>query len=102
MPLFKILHTTTFRHVSPVMAAWQVLHLHPRSERHQECLEYDLDILPRPLDMDARQDFFGNTMHVFSLREPHRELTIRSSSLVRRHEPALPLAGVTPAPSRSK
>ena len=102
MPLYRILHTSTFRHATPVMAAWQVLHLHPRAERNQECLDYDLDVIPKPSDLDARQDFFGNTLHVFSLREPHRELTITSTSLVRRGEPVVPMAGLTPTVSRCR
>ncbi len=101
MALYRIVHTSTFRHNTPVMAAWQVLHLHPRAERNQECLDYDLDVSPKPSDLDARQDFFGNTLHVFSLREPHRELVITSTSLVRRQEPSIPMAGLTPSVSKS-
>lgn len=96
MALYRILHETKFSHSAPVMAAWQVIHMHPRAERNQECLDYDLEVSPKPLDLDARHDYFGNTLHVFSLREPHRELVIKSTSLVRRHEPVLPMPGLTP------
>jgi transglutaminase-like putative cysteine protease len=96
MPVYRITHRTTFRHSAPVMAAWQVLHLHPRAERNQECLEFDLEVSPKPIDLDARLDFFGNTLHLFSLREPHRELVIQSTSLVRRGEPPIPMPGLTP------
>ena len=102
MPTYRLRHTTTFRHNAPVMAAWQVLHLQPRTERNQECLDYELEVSPRPMDLDARHDYFGNTMHVFSLREPHRELAITSSSIVKRQEPALPMAGLTPGAARAR
>jgi transglutaminase-like putative cysteine protease len=96
MALYRIVHATTCRHESAATAAWQVLHLKPRAERGQECVEFDLDIAPRPADLVARVDFFGNTRHIFSLREPHRELEIVSRSLVRREDPAVPMAGLTP------
>jgi len=101
MPHYRITHSTTYRHSAPVTAAWQVLHLQPRRQRYQECLEFDLEITPRPADLETRQDFFGNTKHVFTLREPHRELIIVSRSLVRRNPPTSPMAGLTPPIAKS-
>lgn len=97
MPLYRITHGTTCRHETPATAAWQVLHLKPRAEPGQECLEFELEVDPLPADLSERLDYFGNTQHVFSLSEPHRALAITSRSLVRRSEPAVPMAGLTPA-----
>jgi len=96
MPHYRITHRTTYRHSSPVSEAWQVLHLHPRRERYQECLEFDLSISPRPNDLDSRPDFFGNIKNVFTVREPHRELVITSRSLVKRVFATAPMTGLTP------
>jgi transglutaminase-like putative cysteine protease len=96
MPLYRVTHTTRYRHAGAVSAAWQSLHLQPRHEAAQHPESFELEILPVPGDLAARADAFGNRQHVFTLREPHSELAITSRSLVRREEPALPMAGLTP------
>jgi transglutaminase-like putative cysteine protease len=97
MPLYRVTHETCYEHHSLTNAAWQALHLHPRQEAAQQCETFELRIDPHPMDLAMRLDYFGNRQHVFTLREPHRELTITSRSLVRREEPVLPMAGLTPA-----
>jgi transglutaminase-like putative cysteine protease len=97
MPLYRVTHETSYEHASLTNAAWQALHLQPRNEAAQQCEAFELRIEPHPMDLASRLDYFGNRQHVFTLREPHRELIIRSRSLVRRQEPTLPMAGLTPA-----
>jgi transglutaminase-like putative cysteine protease len=96
MPLYSVTHTTRYRHASHTTAAWQALHLQPRNEAAQHCDTFELRVAPHPTDLAGRFDYFGNRQHVFTLREPHRELTITSHSIVRRDEPVLPMAGLTP------
>jgi transglutaminase-like putative cysteine protease len=96
MAVYRIRHTTAWRHPAPASAAWQVLHLRPRGERGQECLEFTLEIDPAPADLASRQDVFGNTRHIFSLSESHRQLSVTSRCLVRRDDPPVPMAGLTP------
>jgi len=91
----RITHETTYQHAGPATAAWQMLQLQPRNEASQECLDFQLEIKPSALDLTARVDFFGNTRHFFSVREPHRELSIVSRSIVRRGHEAGPLPGIT-------
>ena len=95
MPLYRVSHSTHYRHQASASAAWQALHLQPRNEATQHCHAFELEIAPHPADLASRIDYFGNKQHVFTLREPHRELQITSRSLVRRGEPALPPAGST-------
>jgi transglutaminase-like putative cysteine protease len=97
MPLYRIHHGTTYRHGTPANAAWQTVRLRPRNEDAQACLEFDLDITPRPTDLTVRTDYHGNHLHVFTVRASHREFTVNAHSLVRRSEPALPMAALTPA-----
>lgn len=97
MPLYRIHHGTSYRHNTPAASAWQTLHLRPRDEPAQRCLEFDLDITPRALDLSTRLDAFGNTLHVFSVRESHRHFSVQATSLVQRSSPALPLADDTPS-----
>jgi transglutaminase-like putative cysteine protease len=96
MPRYSITHTTRYTHHSFATAAWQALHLQPRNEAVQHCEAFELQVAPHPTDLTSRFDFFGNKQHLFTLREPHQELTVTSKSVVRREEPVLPMAGLTP------
>jgi transglutaminase-like putative cysteine protease len=101
MPLYRIHHATTYRHRTPASAAWQTVRLRPRDESAQICLEFDLDIIPRPTDLTVRTDYHGNQLHVFTVRASHREFAVNAQSLVRRTEPVLPEADLTPPASES-
>lgn len=96
MPRYAITHTTRYTHSSFATAAWQALHLQPRNEPAQHCDAFELHVAPHPTDLSSRLDFFGNKQHLFTLREPHRELVVTSRCVVRREEPVLPMAGLTP------
>lgn len=102
MPAYQVTHTTRYRHTAPATAAWQALHLQPRRESAQLCSSFELEISPTAADLATRPDFFGNTQHLFTLREPHTELTITSRSLVQREEPSLPMPGLTPPLSAAR
>ena len=95
MLTIRITHQTTYRHGGPATAAWQMLQLQPRSEPTQDCLDFQLELSPAAADLESRTDYFGNTRHFFSVREPHRELAITSRSTVRRGHEASPLPGIT-------
>ena len=95
MLTIRITHQTTYRHGGPATAAWQMLQLQPRNEPTQDCLDFQLEISPAPADLDSRTDYFGNKRHFFSVREPHRTLSITSHSTVRRGHEASPLPGIT-------
>lgn len=97
MPVYRIHHGTTYRHGAPAAMAWQTLRLQPREEACQSCFDFELEISPRPPDLAVRADFFGNRMHVFTVRETHDRFTVESRSLVRRTEPALPAPESTPS-----
>lgn len=95
MANIRITHQTVYRHGGPASTAWQMLQLQPRQEAVQECLDFQLEISPAAADVTTRVDYFGNTRHFFSIREPHRELTITSRSIVRRSEESRTLPGIT-------
>jgi transglutaminase-like putative cysteine protease len=96
MPRFSVTHKTRYTHSVPVGSAWQSLHLQPRNEAAQQCESFELQVAPHPSDLASRFDYFGNKQHLFTLQEPHKELTITSRSLVLRDEPVLTMAGLTP------
>jgi transglutaminase-like putative cysteine protease len=97
MPRYLVTHCTSYTHQSPVSVAWQSLHLQPRNEAAQHCESFELQVAPHPTDLASRFDYFGNKQHLFTLREPHTELTITSRSIVRREEPARVATFPTPA-----
>jgi transglutaminase-like putative cysteine protease len=97
MPDYRITHQTVYRHSAPAAAAWQMLQLMPRQEAAQECLDFQLELHPSTPDLSTRVDFFGNTRHYFSVREPHHELAITSHAIVRRNEPTLPIPTLSPS-----
>ena len=96
MPRFSIHHATTYAHDLPAGAAWQALHLQPRNEAVQHCDVFELQVSPHPRDLTSRFDYFGNKQHLFTLCEPHDELSIVSRSVVTREDTVLPMAGLTP------
>lgn len=102
MPDYRITHQTVYRHSAPAGAAWQMLQLQPREEAAQECIDFQLELHPSAPDLSTRRDFFGNTRHYFSVREPHRELAITSHAIVRREAPTLPLPGLSPSFAESR
>ena len=93
MPEYRITHQTVYRHSAPAAAAWQMLQLQPRAEPAQECVDFQLELDPAAPDLSTRRDFFGNTRHFFSVREPHRELSITSRAVVRRSTATLAASG---------
>lgn len=95
MANIRITHHTRYQHGGPASLAWQMLQLQPRQEAAQECLDFQLEISPPAADLTTRTDYFGNTRHFFSIREPHQELSITSRSIVRRSEESRPLPGIT-------
>jgi transglutaminase-like putative cysteine protease len=97
MPRYSVTHRTKYTHTTPVGSAWQSLHLQPRNEPAQHCESFELQVSPHPTDLASRFDYFGNKQHLFTLQEPHKELTITSRSIVLRNEPILTMAGLTPA-----
>ncbi len=96
MSTYRITHQTTYRHGAAATAAWQMLQLQPRTDAAQECVDFQLEISPAAPDLASRTDYFGNTRHFFSIREPHKELAITSHSIVRRRDQSPPpLPGIT-------
>jgi transglutaminase-like putative cysteine protease len=96
MPRYSVVHKTRYAHTVPVGSAWQSLHLQPRNEDSQHCESFELQVAPHPTDLASRIDYFGNKQHLFTIQEPHAELSITSRSIVRREEPSLTMAGLTP------
>lgn len=83
MPIFRIHHSTTYRHGSASTTSWQLLRLKPRDEKNQEVLAFELELSDEPL-ITERTDYFGNAIHSFTRHGAANEVVINASSRVRR------------------
>jgi transglutaminase-like putative cysteine protease len=80
--MYRLIHRTHYRYSYPVDVANHMACLRPRQLPHQHVLEFDLKITPEPAMLVERSDYFGNTIQIFSIQTPHRELIVRSRALV--------------------
>ncbi len=71
-------HTTRYLYSDVVSTCHSEAHLTPRPCPGQTVLDHDLDIDPAPDFSATRSDYFGNPVTMFSISQPHRELTITS------------------------
>ncbi|MCC6918802.1 MAG: transglutaminase family protein [Alphaproteobacteria bacterium] len=81
--LYRVRHLTTYEYSKTVTSSQHVLRLRPRLTDNQVCASSEVALNPAPLRRTARDDYFGNRMEIVNLDDPHLELTIDSTSLVR-------------------
>jgi len=71
------------------------LHVTPRDELGQRCIEHGLDISPRPVSVTLERDFYGNAVNVVAIETPHTELSIEATSIIEvTHEIASSTSGL--------
>lgn len=78
---YTIRHTSRFRYSSPISESIMEVHMQPRSEGSQFCLDFRLHTSPRAQVMSYRGDF-GNRVHHFDIPNSHMQLSIIAESLV--------------------
>jgi transglutaminase-like putative cysteine protease len=71
----RIAHSTVYHYDPPASGAIQLLRLTPRNHDGQYVVRWRIDVSP-DARLSAREDAFGNMMHVFSAVGPFRELSI--------------------------
>lgn len=79
---YRVSHVTRYSYDANVKASFGQVHQLPGDLDGQRCLERWLVTEPDPDTFRERVDYFGNGVVYFSIREPHEELVVRSSSLV--------------------
>ena len=79
---YRIVHKTTYNYKTPVSIGNHVAYLTPRLRDGQVCTSHELMVTPMPSVVSKWSDFFGNPVHLFSVQEPHSELTVEARSLV--------------------
>ncbi len=79
---FRIVHKTTYSYKTPVSVGNHVAYLAPRTLPHHTCTSHELLISPAPAGLSEHLDYFGNSVTLFTIQEPHRELRIEARSQV--------------------
>jgi transglutaminase-like putative cysteine protease len=75
-------HTTRYLYSDVVSTCHSEAHLVPRPCPGQTVLNHRLIVDPSPDFSASRTDYFGNPVTMFSISQPHRELTITSRCAV--------------------
>ena len=89
---YRVVHTTRYRYSEPASLSQNELWLQPRQTASQTVDEWQLIVSPLPQHQRQREDYFGNTVHVFMVHHPHLELTVTGTSTVTTVVRSLPLA----------
>ena len=77
MPKYFIKHITRYSYPNQVTDSANQVMLFPTDDEHQDIKKHELVITQQPL-VKVFSDYFGNKVGVFSVIQPHNELTITS------------------------
>lgn len=80
--IYDISHRTTFEYSTTVDISQHLLHLTPRSRQRQTLHRNALLVSPTPTLTQSSFDYFGNPTTYLTVQDPHKTLTISSSSQV--------------------
>lgn len=78
---YQIEHQTTYHYPEGVAESYTVVHLQPRSDQHQYCTRFVLELQPRAR-YGAYTDRYGNDVQHFAILPNHERLTITTHSSV--------------------
>ena len=79
--IYSVRHITTFGYDPPIRESVMEVRMQPRSEAHQRCLTFYLDVVPRTNVMVYR-DFSGNLVHHFDIPRRHGRARVTAQALV--------------------
>ena len=94
---YRITHLTSYSYETPVSVCHNRLILAPRPDWTVQVETHRVQIRPHPTLINRREDVFGNTVHTFSLEEPHRQLVVSSTGRIEVNYDPLPMAVTTPS-----
>ena len=89
---YSVAHLTDYHYSEPITDSVMQLRMRPRSDNVQRCVRFELKVSPNA-KVFSHRDYLGNTIHTFDIPEPHKELAIKSETIVEVKTPAeLPLS----------
>ncbi|MDH7799778.1 MULTISPECIES: transglutaminase family protein [unclassified Beijerinckia] len=93
--IYDVTHLTSYEYELPVASADFMLCLTPHEGNGQHVINTRIEIDPPAMDLQARQDFFGNRTTVLKIARPHQALDIRTVSRIQVDRPQAPAAALT-------
>ncbi|WP_147533168.1 transglutaminase family protein [Bacillus marasmi] len=81
----EIIHQTSYTYEEEVGYSVNEIRLTPRTNFRQSCANHTIMTYPNT-ELFSYQDYFGNIAHAFTVAKPHRELIIKTHSIVDTHE----------------
>ncbi len=82
MARYRIQHKTTYSYQYPVAASHHSARMMPLANESQRREGFRLALSPNSADLELRQDYFGNALHLFSIQETHSTLEVVADSEV--------------------
>src|SRR5438132_8825323 len=73
---YAVTHSTKYAYTEPVSLCHNLVHLRPRIAPRQTCNHSHLLVEPDPRALVHQNDYFGNPIALFTIQEPHRNLSI--------------------------
>jgi transglutaminase-like putative cysteine protease len=83
---YRVRHTTEYQYSAPVTECRNLAHLIPQDGPDQTCLTSRVRVEPSPAEYSERLDFFGNRTCLFSVQQPHWQLSVSAISEVETRE----------------
>lgn len=80
--IYHIVHRTRYDYDAPVTVSVGEVRQLAADLDGQRCLERDLTIHPEPEHRREREDYFGNRVALFSIRQPHTTLEVVATATV--------------------
>lgn len=77
----EITHLTRYRYKEPIVESVNEIRLTPRTYYRQTCDWHYIHIEPKSTLL-SYDDYFGNQVYAFSVYDPHKELVIKTHSVV--------------------
>lgn len=97
---YRLIHKTQYKYAGSVNSYHSLACVTPKNLPQQECSNFSLVISPFPDEISERTDYFGNTVHYFSIHKPHTRLTVLAKSLIETRAFTIPEQPVTCAEVR--
>jgi len=83
--MFDVDHKTHYRYSLPVVQSQHMIHMTPRTTRHQTIVHHSLMIEPAPSMRQEGLDVFGNRLVFLEIEVPHKDLVVHARSTVQTH-----------------
>lgn len=79
---YRLVHKTQYNYTENVTNYHGLACVMPKNSVRQTCCDFSLVISPDPDELYLRTDYFGNSLHYFSIHRPHNKLTILAKSTI--------------------